>query len=59
MIIRTTRTKTWDRVRSTETLYPSYEFNNLEEAVERLEHIGVDTDVHHGEGYHKIEKSEN
>ena len=47
MIIRTTRTKTWDRVISTETLDSSYEFNNLEDAVERLEHIGVDTDVHH------------
>ena len=47
MIIRTTRTKTWDRVSSTETLYSSYKFNNLEDAVERLEHIGVDTDVHH------------
>merc|ERR1719237_1380643 len=32
-------------------------FNNLEEAVDCLEHIGVDTYVHHCEGYHKIRKS--
>ena len=57
MIIRTTRTKTWDRVISTESLYSSYEFNNLEEAIERLEHVGVDIDVHHGYGFHKIEES--
>ena len=37
--------------------FPTYEFNNLEEAIERLEHVGVDIDVHHGDGSHKIEKS--
>ena len=36
---------------------PTYEFNNLEQAIERLEHVGVDIDVHHDDGSHKIEKS--
>ena len=37
--------------------YPTYEFNNLEEAIECLEHVGVDIDVHHDDSSHKIEKS--
>ena len=59
MIIRTTRTSTWVRVNFTGTHFPSYKFNNLEEAVERLDRGGVDIDIHHNESSHKIQKSTN
>ena len=59
MIIKTTRTSTWVRVNFTGILFPSYKFNNLEEAVERLDRGGVDIDIHHNDSSHKIQKSTN